>query len=63
LSHKRANGEKYSPLPYGFEEMEGRLVELPEEAAVIAEVVAMRNRGKTLVATNKECPTFYTEIG
>jgi site-specific DNA recombinase len=50
LSHKKAKGEKYSPLPFGYSEEDGRLVELEEEAAVVVEVLAMREAGYTLTA-------------
>ena len=49
LSFKKANGEKYSPVPYGFTEDGGRLVEQAEEAEIVAEILAMRERGDTLL--------------
>lgn len=49
LAHKRAKGEVYGPLPYGFTEDGGRLVELAEEAVVVAEILAMRERGDTFL--------------
>lgn len=49
LSFKKANGEKYSPVPYGFADEGGRLVALAEEAAVVSEILAMRDRGETFL--------------
>jgi DNA invertase Pin-like site-specific DNA recombinase len=49
LAYKKANGEKYSPVPYGYSEDSGRLVVLAEEAGVVAEILAMRERGHTLL--------------
>lgn len=45
LSHKKAKGEKYGPVPFGFAEVEGRLVEVRKEAQAVAEIVRMRQRG------------------
>jgi DNA invertase Pin-like site-specific DNA recombinase len=50
LAYKKANGEKYAPVPYGFAEDSGRLVELVEEAEVVAEILSMRARGRTLMS-------------
>jgi DNA invertase Pin-like site-specific DNA recombinase len=50
LSYKKANGEKYAPVPYGFAEDDGRLVELAEEGKVVAEILTMKERGSTLMA-------------
>ena len=32
LAHKKANGEKYACVPFGFQEIEGRLEEVEQEA-------------------------------
>jgi len=48
LAHKKSKGEKYGPVPFGFREIEGRLVEVREESQVIAKVMAMREAGHTL---------------
>jgi DNA invertase Pin-like site-specific DNA recombinase len=51
LQHKKATGQKYCNLtPYGFEAVEGRLVEVQQEAAVVAEIQAARQQGHTLQA-------------
>lgn len=50
LSYKKAKGEKYSPVPYGFAEDAGRLVELAEESEVVAEILTMKEQGSTLMA-------------
>jgi site-specific DNA recombinase len=48
LRHKKATGKVYSPLPYGFEAMNGALVEVAAEADVVAEIVEARGAGQTL---------------
>lgn len=45
LAHKKAKGEKYGPVPFGFQEVEGRLVEVRREAQAVAEIIRMRERG------------------
>lgn len=50
LAHKRAKGEVYGPLPFGFVEDGGRLVKHAEEGVVVAEILAMRERGDTFLA-------------
>jgi site-specific DNA recombinase len=50
LAHKKANGEKYASVPFGFKEIEGRLVEVEQEARVVAEILSMREQGHTLRA-------------
>lgn len=49
LQHKKATGEKYTNrTPYGFEAIEGRLVQVKAEADVVAEIQAQRTAGQTL---------------
>lgn len=51
LQHKKQSGQKFSGItPYGFEAIEGRLVEVRAEADVVAEIQADRAAGKTLQA-------------
>lgn len=50
LQHKKATGQVYGTTPYGFEAIEGRLVEVQQEAAVVAEIQAARTGGTTLQA-------------
>jgi DNA invertase Pin-like site-specific DNA recombinase len=45
LAHLKANGEKYGPIPFGYREVEGRLVEVSKEARIVAEIARMRGRG------------------
>jgi len=45
LAHKKAQGQKYGPVPFGFTEIEGRLVEVRREAQAVAEIVRMRKHG------------------
>ena len=49
LQHKKRTGQKYcNQTPYGFEAIEGRLVEVKQEAEVVAEIQASRTGGNTL---------------
>ena len=49
LQHKKATGQKYTnQTPYGFEAIEGRLVQVAQEAEVVAEMQASRTAGNTL---------------
>lgn len=50
LNHKKACGEVYSPTPFGFKAIEGRLEQVESEAQVVAEILAMRDQGTTLGA-------------
>lgn len=51
LQHKKRTGQKYcNQTPYGFEAIEGRLIEVQKEAAVVAEIQAARMQGQTLQA-------------
>ena len=57
LAHKKANGEKYACVPFGFQEIEGRLEEVEQEARVVAEILSMREQGHTLRAIAEEMNT------
>jgi site-specific DNA recombinase len=49
LQHKKATGQKYTnKTPYGFEAIDGRMVEVAQEAEVVAEIQASRTAGQTL---------------
>jgi site-specific DNA recombinase len=49
LQHKKATGQKYTnQTPYGFEAVEGRLVEVAQEAEVVAQIQMARAGGTTL---------------
>lgn len=50
LAHKKAIGEKYAPVPFGFREIEGRLEKVEAEAKVVAEIIERRTNGETLQA-------------
>jgi site-specific DNA recombinase len=51
LQHKKATNQKYTnKTPYGFETIEGRMVEVQQEAEVVAEIQASRAAGNTLQA-------------
>ena len=49
LQHKKRTGQKYTnQTPYGFEAIEGRLVQVQQEAEIVAEIQASRIGGNTL---------------
>lgn len=49
LQHKKRTSQKYcNQTPYGFEAIEGRLVQVQQEAEVVAEIQASRTGGNTL---------------
>ena len=49
LQYKKATNQKYTNItPYGFEAIEGRLVQVQAEAAIVAEIQAARAGGNTL---------------
>jgi site-specific DNA recombinase len=49
LQHKKATNQKYTnQTPYGFEAIEGRLVQVQKEAEIVAEIQASRTGGSTL---------------
>lgn len=50
MAHKKAKGEKYSHVPMGFDEIDGRLVRVEAEAQVVAEIMQRRESGETLKA-------------
>jgi len=50
LAQKRANGETYSPTPYGFQVKAGRLEQDRGEAAVVSRILKHRKRGKSYTA-------------
>ncbi len=49
LQHKKSTGQKYTGQdPYGFSSIEGRLVQVQQEAEIVAEIQAARSSGSTL---------------
>jgi site-specific DNA recombinase len=48
LAHKKANGEVYAATPFGFEAIEGRLVEVKRESSIVAEILRQRQSGASL---------------
>ena len=48
LAHKKAIGEKYAPVPFGYKEIEGRLEIVKHEALLVAEINEKRAAGYTL---------------
>lgn len=49
LAYKRNRGEVYSPVPFGFQAIDGRLEAVESEARVVAEILRQREGGSTLV--------------
>jgi DNA invertase Pin-like site-specific DNA recombinase len=54
LAQKKAIGEVYSPIPYGFKEVEGRLVQANKEATVVTDILDKRNQGRSYGAIAAE---------
>lgn len=50
LGQRRADGLKYSPVPYGYRERNGHLEVIESEAKIVAEIVSRRAGGETLQA-------------
>ena len=50
LRHKRLKGEKYAPVPFGYQAIEGRLIEVQEEARIVRDILKLREEGATLRA-------------
>ena len=48
LAHKKAKGEVYAATPFGFNAIAGRLVEVKRESAIVANILKMREAGKSL---------------
>lgn len=48
LAHKKASGDVYAATPFGFEAIAGRLVEVKHESAIVANILKMREAGKSL---------------
>lgn len=66
LQHKKRTGQRYTnQVPYGFEAIEGRLVEVQQEAAIVAEIQAARDSGSTLqsIADNLNGRGIPTKTG
>ena len=50
LAHKKAKGEVYAPVPFGYEAIEGRLVTVKREAKIVGEILAMREAGASFAS-------------
>ena len=48
LAHKKANGEIYAPVPFGYNGVNGRLVEVKREVKIVADILRRREAGHTL---------------
>lgn len=48
LAHKKAKREVYAPTPFGFDAIEGRLVEVKRETKIIGEILRQREAGASL---------------
>lgn len=66
LHHKKSKGERYSgSLPYGFDDLDGRLVPSDCDRQLIVRIRAMRNEGLSLRQIAKRLATegFKTKKG
>jgi len=54
LQHKKAKGEVYSPIPFGFERDGNKLVPCEQERSIIEEILKMKRQGMSLrrIASN-----------
>lgn len=50
MQQKKKKQEVYSPIPFGYKAVEGKLVQVEKESKVIAEIIEMRNSGSTYQA-------------
>ena len=50
LKHKRAQGEVYAPVPFGYTAVDGRLVTVQAEAAIVRDILALREAGHSFAA-------------
>ena len=48
LAHKKAKGEKYAPVPFGYSEVEKRLVVVQAEAQIVTEILEKRKAGTSM---------------
>lgn len=48
LAHKKAKGEKYAPVPFGYSEIEGRLEVVQAEAQMVTEINRLRGEGNSM---------------
>ncbi|HOO45509.1 MAG TPA: recombinase family protein [Deltaproteobacteria bacterium] len=48
LQHKKAKGEVYSPIPYGFRRKGNRLVACEHEQNVIRHIISLNEEGRSL---------------
>ena len=48
MAHKKAKGEKYAPVPFGYSEVEKRLVVVQAEAQIVMEILAKRKAGTSM---------------
>lgn len=59
LQHKKRIGEVYGPVPFGFDAIEGHLIEARDEARMVHTLVQMRAGGATL----RECANHLNRAG
>jgi len=50
LEYKKANGQVYAPVPFGYDAIEGRLVTVKREAKIVGEILAMREAGASFAS-------------
>jgi DNA invertase Pin-like site-specific DNA recombinase len=49
MRHLKTRKQVYCPTPYGFDRLDDKLIPKADEQAVVAEIIAMRSTGSTLV--------------
>jgi site-specific DNA recombinase len=54
LTQKKANREVYSPIPFGYREIEGRLIEVKQETSIVAGILRQREAGVSYGAIAKQ---------
>lgn len=59
LRHKRQNAEVYAPIPFGYREVEGRLIAVKTEARIVRDILALRESGRSL----REIAGYLNEKG
>lgn len=48
LAHKKSKGEVYAATPFGFDAIDGRLVEVKSESKIVGEILRQREAGMSL---------------
>lgn len=54
LRHKKSVGQKYSPIPFGYADVDGNLVPIESEALIVAKIIKDSQEGKALLRIARE---------